>query len=59
MLPNAVEKLDLVKPKRSFSDRDEWKTTLGRLASAGKIIYDEATDTISLPASNDAEAGPP
>ena len=60
MLRSAVEKLDLVKPKRSFSNREEWKTTLQHLASAGKIIYNEETDTISLPqASNNAEVGPP
>ena len=55
MLRSAIEKLDLVKPKRSFSDREEWKTTLRRLASAGNIIYNEETDIISLPASNNSD----
>ena len=59
MLRSAVQKLDMVKPKRSFSDREEWKRILERLTSAGKIIYNEETDTISFPASNNDEAGPP
>ena len=48
MLRSAVEKLDKVKPARSFRDKDEWKAVLSHLATTGVLTYDETSDTIVL-----------
>ena len=39
MLRSAVEKLDKVKPARSFRDKDEWKAVLSHLATTGVLTY--------------------
>ena len=43
-----VKTIDLV--KRDFKDKDEWKQVLKVLQEAGKLTYDAANDSISLPA---------
>ena len=48
MLRAAVEKVDRIKPKRAFRDRTEWKTILEELQKAGKLTFDEQSDTITL-----------
>ena len=53
-----MEKLDKVKPKRSFRDKDEWKAVLERLATAGILTYIEASDSIVLRAEAVAEGDP-
>ena len=47
MLRSAVVKLDLI--KRTFKDKDEWKSVLSSLEQAGKLTYFLATDTVQLP----------
>ena len=54
----AVRKLDMVKPVRSFGDKDEWKAALGHLATAGVLTYIEASDSIVLRAAEEPEAEP-
>ena len=42
----------------TFGDKDEWKTALGRLATAGVLTYIEASDSIVLRAAEVPEGDP-
>ena len=44
----AVKKIDIVKPTRGFGDKEEWKEVLTALQAAGKLTYEEGSDTIVL-----------
>ena len=44
---SAVVKLDLI--KRTFKDKDEWKSVLSTLEQAGKLTYFRYSDTVQLP----------
>ena len=48
MLRSAVQSVDVVRPKRSFSDREAWKMALRQLQSDGSLLYNEGDDTVSL-----------
>ena len=41
-------KLDPCRPPRSFGDRDEWKTALKALQTAGVLQYNEFNNRIAL-----------
>ena len=48
MLRSAVQNVDVVRPKRSFSDSEAWKMALRQLQSDGSLLYNEGDDTVSL-----------
>ena len=56
MLRAEVIKLDSIKPPRAFRDKSEWMATLEALASAGKLVYVEESDSIKLVGSEDEDA---
>ena len=47
---SVVARVVVVKPARSFRDKDEWKEVLKALQQDGKLMYEEASDSIRLPA---------
>ena len=44
----AVKQLDLVKPARSFGDKEEWRSVLAALQEAGKLTYTVLDDQVTL-----------
>ena len=45
MLRAEVEK----KTKKHYRDKEEWKVALRKLHTASQLIYDEASNSVSLP----------
>ena len=43
-----MKALDLVKPARSFGDKDEWREVLAVMQAAGKLTYSAVNDQITL-----------
>ena len=44
----VVKQLDLVKPARSFGDKEEWRSVLAALQEAGKLTYTVLDDQVTL-----------
>ena len=48
--PFAILLLEIDLARRTFRDKNEWKEVLKALQQDGKLMYEEASDSIRLPA---------